>query len=61
MVEGMELKIPFGGDDRRSSEMGLKMPFGRYDRESSGMGLKMYLEDVDFLRYSYDENSCSCR
>ena len=33
--------MPFGGDDRRSPEMGLKIPSGIYDGESLEMGLKM--------------------
>ena len=45
------MKIPFGEDDGRVSEMGLKMPSREYDGESSEMDLKMTSQvDDDFIR-----------
>ena len=46
-MSGMGLQIPFGEDDRESSEMRLKMPSKEYDGESSEMGLKMPSKEHD--------------
>ena len=60
MMSRMGLKIPFGEDEKESSETGLKIPSGEDDRESSEMGLKMPSKvDDDFTHGSFG-GSCSC-